>query len=166
MAVTLVTYPSVFASFAGWKAMQGTGRVIEVPSIEPTEDGYAVFTTNSAQQFQDFLVLIERPDWLADEELTLATKRFVRRQEFLEAVRNYTKTRSTEEVLEQAAAFRIPAAPVLNGSTIADFDHFKARGVFTKCASGPFSPAAAAVSALGNTSKQVDREQGGAKRRE
>ncbi|HWF14643.1 MAG TPA: CoA transferase [Acidimicrobiales bacterium] len=158
MAVTLVTYPSVFASFAGWKSMQGTGRVIEVPSIEPTEDGYAVFTTNSAQQFQDFLVLIDRPDWLADEELTLATKRFIRRHEFLEAVRNYTQTRSTADVLEQAAAFRIPAAPLLNGSTIAEFDHFKARGVFTKSATGRFRQPRPPFR-IGDTSKQGDRKQ-------
>ncbi|HEY1653014.1 MAG TPA: CoA transferase [Acidimicrobiales bacterium] len=138
MAVTLVTYPSVFASFAGWPSFEGTGRVIEVPSIEPTEDGYVVFTTNSAQQFQDFLVLIDRSDWLADEELALAGKRFARRHEFLEAVRNYTQKRSTADMLEQAGAFRIPAAPVLNGSTIAEFDQFKAREIFTKSATGRF----------------------------
>jgi crotonobetainyl-CoA:carnitine CoA-transferase CaiB-like acyl-CoA transferase len=66
MAVTLATYPSVFASFAGWPELKGTGRTVEVPSIEPTSDGYVVFTTNSAQQFQDFVVLIGRPDWLGD----------------------------------------------------------------------------------------------------
>jgi crotonobetainyl-CoA:carnitine CoA-transferase CaiB-like acyl-CoA transferase len=158
MAVTLVTYPSVFASFAGWRSMQGTGRVTEVPSIEPTKDGYAVFTTNSAQQFQDFLVLIDRPDWLADEELALATKRFVRRHEFLEAVRNYTQTRSTADVLEQAAGFRIPAAPVLNGSTIAEFDHFKERGVFTMSATGRFRQPRPPFR-IGDPSEQRDRKQ-------
>ncbi|HWD55644.1 MAG TPA: CoA transferase [Acidimicrobiales bacterium] len=138
MAVTLVTYPSVFASFAGWKPMEGTGRVVEVPSIEATSDGYVVFTTNSAQQFEDFLVLIDRPDWLADKELALATKRFARRHEFSEAVRSYTKPRSTADVLEAAGALRIPAAPVLNGSTIAEFEQFKARGVFNESATGRF----------------------------
>ena len=48
MAVTMVTYPSVFASFAGRPQAAGTGRTIEVPSIEPTRDGYFVITTNSA----------------------------------------------------------------------------------------------------------------------
>jgi crotonobetainyl-CoA:carnitine CoA-transferase CaiB-like acyl-CoA transferase len=138
MAVTLVTYPSVFASFAGWPSMRGTGRTIEVPSVEPTQDGYVVLTTNSAQQFQDFLVLIDRPDWLADKELALATKRFARRHEFLEAVHKYSGNRSTAEVLEAAGMFRIPAAPVLNGSTIAEFDQFKERGVFTRSDSGRF----------------------------
>ena len=58
MAVTMVTYPSVFASFAGRPEVAGTGRTIEVPSIEPTRDGYFVVTTNSAQQFHDFLLMI------------------------------------------------------------------------------------------------------------
>jgi crotonobetainyl-CoA:carnitine CoA-transferase CaiB-like acyl-CoA transferase len=159
MAVTLVTYPSVFASFGGWRTMQGTGRVLEVPSIEPTNDGFAVFTTNTAQQFQDFLVLIERPDWLADEALALATKRFLRRHEFGEAVRHYTQTRSTAEVLEQAAAFRIPAAPVLNGSTIAEFDHFKARGIFTKSATGRFRQPRPPFR-IGDASEPVDPDVG------
>jgi len=39
MAVTMVTFPSVFASFAGWPEQPGTGRVIEVPSVEPSKDG-------------------------------------------------------------------------------------------------------------------------------
>ena len=86
MAVTMVTYPSVFASFAGWPEVPGTGRTIEVPSIEPTRDGYFVVTTNSAQQFQDFLLMIERPDLVADPDLPQVAKRFRRREEFLSAV--------------------------------------------------------------------------------
>src|SRR4051794_9883918 len=90
MAVTMATYPSVFASFTGWPEMRGTGRSIEVPSIEPTADGFVVFTTNSAQQFEDFLVMIERPDLLEDKELRVATNRFRRRGEFLQAVHDWT----------------------------------------------------------------------------
>lgn len=83
MAVTMVTYPSVYASFLGWPPLSGTGRTVEVPSIEPTSDGYFVVTTNSAQQFQDFLVMIERPDLLDDHELSQVARRFGRRDEFL-----------------------------------------------------------------------------------
>ena len=90
MAVTMVTYPSVFASFAGWPKVAGTGRTIEVPSIEPTRDGYFVVTTNSAQQFQDFLLMIERPDLMDDPDLPQVAKRFRRREEFLSAVHQYT----------------------------------------------------------------------------
>lgn len=138
MAVSLVTYPSVTASFAGWPPMVGTGRVTEIPSVEPTEDGYAVFTTNSGQQFQDFLVMIGRPDWIADDGLAHAAQRYARRHEFLEAVHRYTRGRTTQAALEEAAGFRIPAAPVLSGATVADFEQFGVRGVFGPSATGRF----------------------------
>ena len=138
MAVTMVTYPSVFASFAGWPDAAGTGRTIEVPSIEPTRDGYFVVTTNSAQQFQDFLLMIERPDLMDDPDLPQVGKRFRRREEFLSAVHRYTREHTTEEVLEAAAMLRIPAGPLLNGSTMTQFEQFIARGVFVPSPSGRF----------------------------
>ncbi len=138
MAIALVTYPSVFASFAGWPPIRGTGRTVEVPSIEPTADGYAVFTTNSPQQLEDFMVMIGRPDWLDDRGFKRVGERFARRREFLDAVHRYTKARSTADVLEDAGTYRIPAAPVLNGSTVAEFEHFRERGVFISSVSGRF----------------------------
>ena len=138
MAVTMVTYPSVFASFAGNPQVRGTGRTIEVPSIEPTRDGYFVITTNSAQQFQDFLLMMERPDLLADPDLPQVAKRFRRREEFLSAVHHYTSQHTTEELLAAAALFRIPAGPLLNGSTMTEFEQFVARDVFVPNPSGRF----------------------------
>jgi crotonobetainyl-CoA:carnitine CoA-transferase CaiB-like acyl-CoA transferase len=139
MAVTMVTFPSLFASFLGWPPVTGTGRVVEVPSIEPTTDGWAVFTTNSAQQFQDFCVMIGRTDWLDDPEMARVASRFTHRDEFLRAVHDYTTKRSTAEILEDAAALRIPSGPVLNGATVPEFDHFIQRGVFQPNASGRFA---------------------------
>ncbi len=150
MAVTMVTYPTVFASFGGRPQQSGTGRVIEVPSIEPTADGYTVFTTNSAQQFQDFLVMIGRPDLLADPDLPQAAKRFARRNEFLAAVHQHTTHRSTAEALEEASLFRIPAGPVLNGSTMTEFEHFVlARGLPEESV-GALPPAAGSLPHLGD----------------
>jgi crotonobetainyl-CoA:carnitine CoA-transferase CaiB-like acyl-CoA transferase len=136
MAVSMVTYPSVFSSMAGWPEIVGTGRTVEVPSIEPTADGYACFTTNSAQQFHDFLVVIERPDLLDDAELARAPSRFARRDEFLAAVHAYTTAHSTDEVLELAALLRVPAGPVLDGATVPSFEQFTARGVYEPLPSG------------------------------
>jgi crotonobetainyl-CoA:carnitine CoA-transferase CaiB-like acyl-CoA transferase len=138
MAVTMVTYPSVFASFAGWPEQHGTGRVIEVPSVEPSKDGYFNVTTNSAQQFQDFLLMIGRPDLLEDLDLAAATKRFARRDEFLAAVLEHTSQRTTAELLDEASMYRIPAGPVLDGSTMPEFEQFVARGVFEPNPSGRF----------------------------
>jgi crotonobetainyl-CoA:carnitine CoA-transferase CaiB-like acyl-CoA transferase len=138
MAVAMSTYPSVFAEMAGWPPLVGTGRRLEVPSVLPTGDGFVNVTTNSATQFQDFCLLIGRPDWLDDEEMRRAQTRFQRRGEFLGAAREYTEARSTKEVLADTSDFRIPAGPVLDGSSVADFEQFTARRVFRQAASGRF----------------------------
>lgn len=138
MAVTMATFPSVFASFLGWPPIPGTNRGVETPSIEPTADGYAVFTTNSAQQYQDFCVMIGRADLLDDHELASSVGRAARRDEFLAAVHAHTTKHSTAELLEEAALFRIPSGPVLNGATLPTFEHFVERGVYAPDPTGRF----------------------------
>ena len=130
IAVTMAMMPSIFASMSGWHPMVWTTRSIEVPSIEPTKDGYAVFTTNSAQQFSDFCVMIDHPELLEDKKIAMPGVRFARRDEFNALVREWTTARTTSEVLEQAALFRVPAGPTLNGETVTQFEQFVARGVF------------------------------------
>jgi crotonobetainyl-CoA:carnitine CoA-transferase CaiB-like acyl-CoA transferase len=139
MALTMTTYPSVFASFMGWPPLAGTGRTIQLPSVEPSSDGFVVFTANSAQQFQDFLVLVERADLLEDAELAQVGKRFVRRAEFIDTVRAHTCTRTSAELLEEAAVFRIPAGPVLDAPGVLAFEHFAEREVFVPSPSGRFA---------------------------
>ena len=138
MALTMNTYTSVFAEFTGWNPIRRPTRTIEIPSIEPTSDGFAAFTTNSAQQWADFLVLIGRPDLGDDAELASALGRFKRRDEALETLRAYTTTRTTEEILEEATLLRIPSGPVGNGATVTGFDHFVERGTFVTSPSGRF----------------------------
>ncbi|MBV9952096.1 MAG: CoA transferase, partial [Acidimicrobiia bacterium] len=139
MTVTLCTYPSVFSSFMGWPQIRGTGRTVEVPSIEPTADDYVVLTTNSAQQFEDLLALIGRSDLLAeDPQLSNALYRFRKRTSFTDAVRTWTTARTAAEVLEEASMLRIPSAPVLNGASVPEFEQFEARGVYEKSPSGRF----------------------------
>jgi crotonobetainyl-CoA:carnitine CoA-transferase CaiB-like acyl-CoA transferase len=128
MAVSLVTYPSAFAEFQGWPPLVGTGRAVEVPSILRTSDGWVNVTTNSATQFQDLLVMIERTDWLDDPDLPNVAKRFARRDEFLAACEAWTSVRTTEEVLAAASDFRIPSGPVLEGADVPAFEQFVARG--------------------------------------
>ena len=118
MAVTMVTFPSVFAEFLGWPPLAGPPRTVEIPSVEPTADGYAVFTTNSAAQFSDFVVMIGHPELLDDPEIAQSANRFARRAEFEGMVQRWTTAHTTDEVLEAAGTFRIPAGPVLDGASI------------------------------------------------
>src|SRR4051812_40802224 len=138
MAVAMTTFQPVFSSFMGNPPVRGTGRAIEVPSIEPTADGYVVVTTNSAQQFESLLLMIGRPDLVEDKDLARPHVRFKRREEFNAAVHAFTTKRTSAEVLEEAATWRIPAGPVLNGETVTGFEQFIARDVFVPSPSGRF----------------------------
>ena len=47
-------------------------RSLELPSIVPTADGLVGFCTITAQQFADFMVMIDRPDLLDDRDLSVS----------------------------------------------------------------------------------------------
>jgi len=122
-------YADLMSSLMGRPHFPGPGRTVELPSIEPTLDGWVGFNTNSRQQFNDFCLLIERPE-LADGEVEWWNigVRNERMDEWNEIVRAFTTQHSTEEVVERAALLRIPVAPVNSGRTVFDHPHFQARG--------------------------------------
>ncbi len=123
-------------------------RTAETPSIEPTADGWVGFNTNTNEQFQAFCLLIERPDLLAEGDRdqdgddapvwsNMAT-RIARRDEWNEIVRAWTTRHSTESIVEQAAALRIPVAEVGNGATLLDHPQVMARGLYRQDPTGSF----------------------------
>ncbi|HEY7106962.1 MAG TPA: CoA transferase [Acidimicrobiia bacterium] len=139
MAVTMVAYPSVLATMMGWPEEHGPARMVEVPSVEPTQDGYVVVTTNSAQQYRDFLLQIGRPEVAESEpELAQYRPRWARRDEFEAMVHAYTTVRTTMQVVDDAELLRVPCAPVHNGRTLPSVDQFAARGVYVTSPSGRF----------------------------
>jgi crotonobetainyl-CoA:carnitine CoA-transferase CaiB-like acyl-CoA transferase len=103
---------------------------VETPSIEPTADGYVGFCTNARQQFSDFLLMIERPDLQADEQLAQFAGRLMRFAEWNEIMRGWLPHKTTAEVLELAALLRIPVSPICNGETVLAHEQLVARGVF------------------------------------
>ncbi|GAA0820863.1 CoA transferase [Streptosporangium amethystogenes subsp. fukuiense] len=115
-------------------------RNLELPSIVPTADGLVGFCTITAQQFADFLVLIDRADLVEDADLASFAGRLRRREEFAEMVASWAATRTTAEIVEFASALRIPVAPIGTPTTITEIDHFRERGVFVKNASGSLQP--------------------------
>ena len=70
------------------------------------------FCTNTRQQFDDFLLLIERPDLLGDDELARAPGRQKRWDEWNEIVHEWTPQHTTAEIVAPRAELRIPVAPV------------------------------------------------------
>jgi crotonobetainyl-CoA:carnitine CoA-transferase CaiB-like acyl-CoA transferase len=139
MVVAMGSLGAVSASVLGEDQALGR-RSLELPSIVPTADGLVGFCTITAQQFQDFLVLIERPDLVGDDELATMAGRVRRRDEFLTIVHDWAADKTTAEIVERATAFRIPVAPIATPQTILSIDHFVERGVFLETASGAAAP--------------------------
>ncbi len=111
---------------------------LETPSIEATRDGFVGFTTYSAQQMSDFLLMIERPDLRESHEFDQFVQRLGRLDEWEEIVHAYTLAHSTDEIIELAQMLRIPVAPICNGQTVLEQEQLKARGVFVEDPSGGF----------------------------
>jgi len=118
----------------------GLPQSVETPSIEPTQDGYVGFCTNSRQQVADFMLLIDRPDLQGDEQLAQVMGRVARFDEWNEIVHAYTKEHTTAEVIEAAALLRIPVAPVLNGETVRRHEQLVARGALRPDPTGLLVP--------------------------
>ncbi|MDT5217935.1 MAG: hypothetical protein QOF15_40 [Mycobacterium sp.] len=139
MAIAMGGLPAMSASVMGVDSLMNS-RSLELPSIVPTADGMVGFCTITAQQFQDFLVLIERADLIDDAELASVDGRIARRDEFLGMVTKWTETRTTAEIVDLAVAFRIPVAPIATPATLPGVDHFVQRGVFVESELGVLQP--------------------------
>lgn len=110
------------------------------PSVEPTKDGWVGFNLASSRNLEDFLVMIERPDWLADPEMVSYRGRYERRQEWEAAVHAWTTRHTTEEIIAVARSFRIPCAPVHHGASLLQDPHIESRQFYR-----PASPSGARV---------------------
>jgi crotonobetainyl-CoA:carnitine CoA-transferase CaiB-like acyl-CoA transferase len=113
---------------------------IETPSIEPSADGWVGFATYTGQQWQDFCLMIGRPEISEDEQYFDARARADHLDFIQEAMHSWTRTQTTDEILELAQAMRIPAAPIGNGQTVFEMDHFRERGVFVDNPGGFLQP--------------------------
>ncbi len=109
-------------------------RSVEVPSIEPALDGWVGVAMLSAQQWQDFTVMIDRPDLADDPTLAQQLGRWPRRHDVEDAVHSWTRHHSVDEIVELASSFRIPVAPIGTGATIPTMSHFREVGTY---ADGP-----------------------------
>jgi crotonobetainyl-CoA:carnitine CoA-transferase CaiB-like acyl-CoA transferase len=115
-------------------------RTVEVPSIEPTADGYVGFCTITAQQIKDFFALIGRPQLGDDPELLSVVGRVRRRDEIRALLQTWIGTRTTEEVVDEASVYRLPVTPVGMPETLTGFDQFVERGVFARNPGGFVQP--------------------------
>lgn len=138
MNIAAAQYGTISQELAGNPPIEGVTRMIETPSIEPTTNGYVGFCTNSHQQFESFLILLERFDLLETNEYGLQAQRQARWGEWNNLVHAWTSELTTEQVVERASELRIPVAPVQNPDMVLANEHFAARNVFVDDPTGSF----------------------------
>jgi crotonobetainyl-CoA:carnitine CoA-transferase CaiB-like acyl-CoA transferase len=131
--------PTFFA--ASGRPMRTT-RVRTIPLIHPTSDGFVGFQITTGQQWQDFCAMVDKPDWAADPTLTRFDARIARFEEVNGTVDAWTRERSTDEIVELSVHFRLPVAPVTNGSTIQRCEQVTARGWYIERDDGLVQPEA------------------------
>ena len=131
-------HPITFFSMAGRPFSQSRG--VPVPGIEPTLNGWVGFFVITGQQWHDFCSMIEHPEWHDDKDLFLAQQRRLRSHEIQGLIREWTRGRTTEEIVEFASLFRIPVAAIGTGETIPQTDHFEAEKWFVQNAGGFVQP--------------------------
>lgn len=132
---TLTNAGSVWGHFSQVWALPASE---DVPSIEPTADGWIGFCIFTAQQWMDFALLVEHPEWADDPMLAHMVTRIARAAEIREQVRAYTREHTTAELLERSELLRVPAAPIGHGALLPTIDHLLARGVFVRNPRGGF----------------------------
>ncbi|GHD01297.1 CaiB/BaiF CoA-transferase family protein [Novosphingobium pokkalii] len=99
-----------------------------VPLNHPTRDGYVGFQITTGQQWLDFCILVEQPDWAEDKTLSRFETRAKRGDELTAIIDAWTSQRTTAEVVELATLFRLPVAPIHDGKSIGEFEQVVARG--------------------------------------
>lgn len=137
LAVTLVSYPSVAASMAP-TPVRRRATYDMIPGVEPCADGHVGLTTLTAQQWHDFVAMIGHPALAEDRALDHPRGRAKRRDELLPLIHGWTEKRTGIDIVERAAEFRVPAAPVLSGQTVLELDHLVARQLFDRNPRGGF----------------------------
>ena len=132
---TCTNVQTLWGSFTG---DYDTKALLEVPSVEPTRYGYVGFCVFTGQQWQDFTVLVGHPEWADDPQLATMGGRIAAGDSIAGAIREWTSSRTTEEVVHEAILLRIPVAPIGNGANLPEFDQFAQRGVYVPNPGGGF----------------------------
>lgn len=138
LVISTNIYAFLLASLSGNWDVQIPHRNLEMPSIEPTADGFVGFSTMAQQQFQDFLVMIGAEDWVDNPVISSPFERWAARDMFFERVHAWTKARTTEEIVSIASSLRIPVSLIGNGEIVPTFEAFEGRDMFVENPSGGF----------------------------
>ena len=117
-------------------------RSVEVPSIEPAKDGYVGISMVTGQQWLDFAAMVGCNEFTEIPQLRFQIGRWDYRDWIRERIDPWMRERTVEEIVELGQLFRLPLAPLGNGSTIPAMDHLRQRGVYVDNPAGFRQPRA------------------------
>jgi crotonobetainyl-CoA:carnitine CoA-transferase CaiB-like acyl-CoA transferase len=120
LVLSLTYYPVTYFDMVGRPFRNG--RSIVTPGVERTRDGLVGLGVGTGQQWLDFCVMVDHAEWMEDRSL------FANRAHLKADIAAWMAQRTTSEILDIAADFRIPHAPIGTGATIPETSHFAARG--------------------------------------
>lgn len=122
LATCLTYYPTTFNDQLG-RPMRRK-RFTPTPGVGAASDGMVGMGLGTGQQWLDFCAMVGHPEWTEDSSL------YLDRTKLTPTIDEWISKRTVDEVLDLAAAFRIPNAPIVNGANARSFDHFEARDTF------------------------------------
>ncbi|HVQ50339.1 MAG TPA: CoA transferase [Mycobacterium sp.] len=117
-------------------------RSVEVPSIEEASDGYVGISMVTGQQWLDFAAMVDCQELTEIPDLRFQIGRWGYRDWIRERIGPWMRERTVGEIVELGQLFRLPIAPLGNGSTIPQMDHLRERGVYTENPAGFRQPRA------------------------
>jgi crotonobetainyl-CoA:carnitine CoA-transferase CaiB-like acyl-CoA transferase len=117
-------------------------RSIEVPSIEEASDGYVGISMVTGQQWLDFAAMVDCQELTEIPDLRFQIGRWDYRDWIHERIGPWMRERTVDEIVELGQLFRLPIAPLGNGSTIPQMDHLRERGVYVDNPAGFRQPRA------------------------
>jgi crotonobetainyl-CoA:carnitine CoA-transferase CaiB-like acyl-CoA transferase len=115
-------------------------RSVEIPSIEPTKDGYVGFCTITGQQWTDFCSMMGHQEIAEDQRFLEGRERMNHIDMMQRTIHAWTRAHTTEEIIELCEMLRIPVAPIGNGRELPRFDHLVERGIYQRTATGFLQP--------------------------
>ncbi len=139
MAIAGSTFADMAHHMARRPELTTPARSFETPSSEQASDGLVGFNTNTGQMFEGFAILIERPELAGTEWSSLAT-RIARVDEWQKMIDEYMPDHPVAEIVERAAALRVPVSPVNSAATLPTNEHVVARGLLLRDDDGVLRP--------------------------
>ena len=136
MVVTLMGYAAMMRSIGGEIAKPYT-RFIEIPCVEQAVDGWIGYCVVTNAQWQAFALMIGHVE-LAEGEWSLAAYRQAHREELQGLIDTFTMKHTVAELLEEAAMFRVPAAPIVGGAHIPEIEPFASLRMYVEAPNGRF----------------------------